>query len=107
MYPSSFEYFAPTKMKEALELLSKYGEEAKIMAGGQSLIPLLKLRIAAYSYVIDISRVEGLNKIQETGDFLEIVEKWNHRFLSDTKRRVQTFYSKRCRTPKSGSFVYT
>ena len=72
MHPSSFEYFAPTKMKEALELLSKYGEEAKIMAGGQSLIPLLKLRIAAYSYVIDISRVEGLNKIRETGDFLEI-----------------------------------
>lgn len=72
MHPSSFEYFAPTKMKEALELLSKYGEEAKIMAGGQSLIPLLKLRIAAYSYIIDISRVEGLNKIRETGDFLEI-----------------------------------
>ncbi len=72
MHPSSFEYFAPTKVEEALELLSKYGEEAKIMAGGQSLIPLLKLRIAAYSYVIDISRVEGLNKIRETGDFLEI-----------------------------------
>ena len=72
MHPSSFEYFAPTKMEEALELLSKYGEEAKIMAGGQSLIPLLKLRIAAYSYVIDISRVKGLNKIRETGDFLEI-----------------------------------
>ena len=72
MHPSSFEYFAPTKMEEALELLSKYGEEARIMAGGQSLIPLLKLRIAAYSYVIDISRVEGLNKIRETGDFLEI-----------------------------------
>ena len=72
MHPSSFEYFAPIKMEEALELLSKYGEEAKIMAGGQSLIPLLKLRIAAYSYVIDISRVKGLNKIRETGDFLEI-----------------------------------
>ena len=72
MHPSSFEYFAPTKVEEALELLSKYGEEAKIMAGGQSLIPLLKLRITAYSYVIDISRVEGLNKIRETGDFLEI-----------------------------------
>ena len=72
MHPSSFEYFAPTKVEEALELLSKYGEEAKIMAGGQSLIPLLKLRIATYSYVIDISRVKGLNKIRETGDFLEI-----------------------------------
>jgi carbon-monoxide dehydrogenase medium subunit len=72
MHPSSFEYFAPTKMEEALELLSKYGEDAKIMSGGQSLIPLLKLRIASFPYVIDISGVQGLNRITENKEFLEI-----------------------------------
>lgn len=72
MHPSSFEYFAPTKMEEALELLTKYGEDAKVMAGGQSLIPLLKLRLASFPYVIDISGIAGLNRIEEKGDYLEI-----------------------------------
>ncbi len=72
MHPSSFEYFAPTKVEEALELLSKYGGEAKVMAGGQSLIPLLKLRIASFPYVVDISGVEGMRGIREEGGYLKI-----------------------------------
>ena len=72
MHPSSFEYFAPTRMEEALSLLSKYGGEAKIMAGGQSLIPLLKLRIATFPYVVDISRIRGMDQIKEERGFLEI-----------------------------------
>lgn len=72
MHPSSFEYFAPKSMEEAIGLLTKFGEDAKIMAGGQSLIPLLKLRMASFPYVIDISRIEGLDYIEEKGKFLEI-----------------------------------
>ncbi len=72
MHPNSFEYFAPTKMEDALQLLTKYGDDAKIMAGGQSLIPLLKLRIASFPYVVDISRLKGLNQITEKGGYLEI-----------------------------------
>jgi carbon-monoxide dehydrogenase medium subunit len=72
MQPSSFEYFAPTGVEEALELLSKYKEDAKIMAGGQSLIPLLKLRIASFPYIIDISGLQGLSKISENGNYLEV-----------------------------------
>jgi len=72
VHPSSFEYFAPKSMEEAIGLLTKFGEDAKIMAGGQSLIPLLKLRMASFPYVIDISRIEGLDYIEEKGKFLEI-----------------------------------
>ncbi len=72
MHPSSFEYFAPARMEEALSLLSKHSGEAKIMAGGQSLIPLLKLRIASFPYVVDISRIEGMDQIKEERGFLEI-----------------------------------
>jgi len=72
VHPTSFEYFAPTKMEDALQLLSKYGDDAKVMAGGQSLIPLLKLRIASFPYVVDISGLKGLNQIVERGDYLEI-----------------------------------
>ncbi|TRM79773.1 molybdopterin dehydrogenase, partial [Sulfolobus sp. D5] len=45
MYPAEFDYFSPNDLKEALELLSKYGDDAKILAGGQSLIIAMKLRI--------------------------------------------------------------
>ena len=47
MYPASFEYHAPTSLDEALSVLERYGDEAKILAGGQSLIPMMKLRFAA------------------------------------------------------------
>jgi len=47
VYPAEFEYFSPRTVDEALELLVKYGEEAKILSGGQSLVPMMKLRIAS------------------------------------------------------------
>jgi carbon-monoxide dehydrogenase medium subunit len=61
MYPAPFEYFSPTDLKEALELLSRYGEEAKILAGGQSLIIAMKLRIISPKYVIDINNIPNLS----------------------------------------------
>lgn len=72
MFPSSFEYFAPTAIEEALSLLAEYGEDAKVLAGGQSLIPLMKLKFAAPGVIIDINRVAGLDGLAEEAGSLRI-----------------------------------
>ncbi len=72
MYPSAFEYLSPTSVEDALALLEKYGEDAKILAGGQSLLPIMKLRLAAFPYVVDISRIDGLKRIRESDDIVHI-----------------------------------
>jgi CO/xanthine dehydrogenase FAD-binding subunit len=60
MKPAAFEYFAPVDLTEALDLLAQYGDEAKILAGGQSLMPLMSMRLARPHVVIDINRVTDL-----------------------------------------------
>ena len=65
MYPTSFEYLAPKGIREAIELLTQYGEEAKVLAGGQSLVPMMKLRLARPTYLIDINRIPDLSYIRE------------------------------------------
>jgi aerobic carbon-monoxide dehydrogenase medium subunit len=58
--PSPFEYYAPTTVDECVALLAEHGEDAKLLAGGQSLVPLMNLRLAAPEVVIDLNRVAGL-----------------------------------------------
>jgi aerobic carbon-monoxide dehydrogenase medium subunit len=65
VYPPRFEYFAPTTMDEALSILERYGGEARVLAGGQSLIPLLKLRFAAPRALVDINRIAGFDYLAE------------------------------------------
>ncbi len=72
MIPTNFEYFAPATIEEALALLDKYGDECKILSGGQSLVPVLKLRLAAPAVVIDISRIAALKSIQVSADRISI-----------------------------------
>lgn len=72
MIPSNFEYFAPKSVPEALSLLSKYQEDAKILAGGHSLLPQMKLRLAAPRYVVDIGRIPGLAYIKEENGKISI-----------------------------------
>ncbi|MBJ7603752.1 MAG: xanthine dehydrogenase family protein subunit M [Candidatus Dormibacteraeota bacterium] len=72
MYPAKFEYFAPRTLAEALSLLEKYGDEGKVLAGGQSLIPLMKLRFAAPRALIDLNRIEGLDQLVEEAGALRI-----------------------------------
>lgn len=67
MIPGKFEYFAPTSLEEALRLLSAYPEDAKLLAGGQSLLSILKLRLANPAYLIDLGRIPGLSYIREAG----------------------------------------
>ena len=72
MIPRSFEYLAPRSLDEAVSLLQKSGPEAKILSGGQSLIPMMKLRLATPPFVIDINRIPNLNYISESDGFLKI-----------------------------------
>ena len=72
MIPPQFEYFAPETLDEAISLLDSYGPEASVLAGGQSLIPMMKLGLAAPSYVVDINRLPGLADIREDNGFLHI-----------------------------------
>jgi aerobic carbon-monoxide dehydrogenase medium subunit len=72
MIPSQFEYHRAKTIPEAVALLAQYGDDAKILSGGQSLIPMMKLRIARPAQLIDINQVPGLAYIKEDGGFLKI-----------------------------------
>jgi aerobic carbon-monoxide dehydrogenase medium subunit len=70
--PAPFEYARPSTVDEAVRALADAGEDAKVLAGGQSLIPLLRLRLAAPTVVVDIGSVDGLSGVREDGDALVI-----------------------------------
>src|SRR5215831_19765529 len=75
MIPPSFDYHVPKTLPEAVALLAKLGQngdEAKVLSGGQSLLPLLKLRLARPAHLVDIGRIPGLDYIKEEGGFLKI-----------------------------------
>ncbi len=72
MIPSRFDYHAPTTLDEAVRLLAGAGDEAKVLAGGQSLLPVLRLRLAAPEVVVDLGRVDELRGVREDGDTLVI-----------------------------------
>lgn len=72
MIPPKFEYFAPSSLSEALGLLRQHGSSAKILAGGQSLIPAMRFRLAQPEVLIDINRLEGLEYIKEDNGHLAI-----------------------------------
>src|SRR5688572_15739728 len=84
MYPRAFEYFSPSSLDGALTLLTRHGEEAKLLAGGQSLIPLMKLRMSGPRVVIDIKRVAGLSGIRETKDALIFGALTRHADIEDS-----------------------
>ena len=72
MIPAAFEYVRAGSVEEAIALLVEHGDEAKLVAGGHSLVPLMKLRLATPSVLIDIGRVPGLSYIEERGDEIAI-----------------------------------
>src|SRR6202048_3018296 len=72
MIPKSFEYFRPETVSEAIALLKEHGDSAKILSGGQSLIPMMRFRLARPEYVIDINRLLDLQYVKEEGGFLKI-----------------------------------
>jgi len=72
MYPAAFEYHTPTSVKDALGLLGKLGDDAKILAGGHSLIPMMKLRLAQPKHLVDLRKVPGLAGVKEDKGALAI-----------------------------------
>jgi carbon-monoxide dehydrogenase medium subunit len=72
MFPAAFDYRAPATLEEALGVLAERGDDAKIMAGGQSLIPLLKLRFSQPSLVVDIGRLPGLKDVKRDDGHVRI-----------------------------------
>jgi aerobic carbon-monoxide dehydrogenase medium subunit len=72
MIPQSFEYCRPETVSEAIALIHEHGDGAKILSGGQSLIPMMKIRLARPGYIIDINRLAGLQYVKEEGGFLKI-----------------------------------
>ena len=68
MIPAPFDYLAPTTVEEALAALAEHGDEAKILAGGQSLLPVLRMRLNAPEFVIDLGRIDSLRGIRDDGD---------------------------------------
>lgn len=84
MYPPSFELLVPKTLDEALELLAKYGEEAKVLAGGHSLIPLMKFRLARPRYVIYLGKIPGLSYIREEGGLIRIGAMTTHNQIEES-----------------------
>ena len=72
MIPASFDYVAPRTLPEAVAELVKHGQEAKVLAGGHSLIPLMKLRLSTPSFLVDIGRINNLNYIREEDGHIAI-----------------------------------
>jgi carbon-monoxide dehydrogenase medium subunit len=72
MKPASFEYHAPGSIDEAVKLLQRYDTDARVLAGGQSLIPMMNFRIAAPAAIVDLNRIPGLAYIKEDGSIVRI-----------------------------------
>ena len=72
MKPSSFSYHAPTRVEEATALLAEHGDGAKVLAGGQSLVPMLSLRLAAFEHLVDLNKVAGLSSIERSNGHLRV-----------------------------------
>ena len=70
MIPGSFDYFAPRSIAEAIELLSAHRDDVKVLSGGQSLLPLMKMRLSKPGYIVDIGKIPGLDGIVEEGNSL-------------------------------------
>jgi aerobic carbon-monoxide dehydrogenase medium subunit len=85
MFPAEFEYLTPTSLQEAATLLSARKGQAKVLAGGHSLIPLMKLRLVTPQYLIDISRIGELAYIHQEGDALAIGPMTTHHALETSE----------------------
>ncbi|MBV9201526.1 MAG: xanthine dehydrogenase family protein subunit M [Alphaproteobacteria bacterium] len=89
MKPVSFRYFAPRSVDEAIDLLAEHGEEGKILAGGQSLVPAMNFRLARPASLIDINRIDALDYVREDGGQLRIGALARHaRFETPVARGV-------------------
>ncbi len=85
MIPAKFEYVKVSSVSEAISLLDKHGDDAKLIAGGHSLIPAIKLRLNQPGVVIDIGKIPGLDKIAEEGDDIVIGANCTHHQIATSQ----------------------
>ena len=85
MIPHSFDYHAPETVDGVFDLIDKYGEASKLMAGGQSLLPMMKFRLVSPGHIIDLSRLRGLDGISETGSEIRIGALATHRNIEESR----------------------
>jgi len=85
MYPASFDYERPATVDEAVALLTQHGDDAKVLAGGHSLIPAMKLRLARPKVVVDIGRIANLSYIREAGNGIAIGAMTTHHEVASSK----------------------
>ena len=81
MKPAPFELHAPSELADALELLSQHGDDAKVLAGGQSLVPMLSLRLTRFDHLVDVNRVAALAGISRDDGWLRVGAMTRHRDL--------------------------
>src|SRR5436190_10999673 len=72
MKPASFEYHAPRTVDEAVNLLGELGDEAKVIAGGQSLVPMLALRLAVFGHLVDVGRIDEMRGVSRDNGTLAV-----------------------------------
>jgi aerobic carbon-monoxide dehydrogenase medium subunit len=84
MIPGFFDYYAPTTLSDAVQYLSAHKDDAKILSGGQSLLPLMKMRLSKPGYIVDIGRISGLDSITEEGNNLIIGALVTHAQIEDS-----------------------
>jgi CO/xanthine dehydrogenase FAD-binding subunit len=82
--PAAFDYFDPTSVDEALALLARFGADAKLLAGGQSLVPLMNFRLAQPKVLVDLGRVAGLSSIRQDGETLRIGAMTTHAEIEES-----------------------
>jgi len=85
MYPQKFDYFCPDTLEGVIELLTRYGEDARVLAGGQSLIPLMKLRLASPKYLIDLDKLQDLSGISEQRNEVSIGALTRHAEIEESE----------------------
>lgn len=85
MIPAAFDYAAPASVEEAVSLLQQHGDEAKLLAGGHSLLPLMKLRLALPSVLVDLGRIAGLSYIRDDGDHIAVGPMTTHYALQSSE----------------------
>ena len=91
MIPSTFDYSAPSTLEEAIALLNELGDEAKVLAGGHSLIPMMKLRFASPSHLVDINNIPGLSYVKDEGGVLKIGAMTRENELEESPIASETF----------------
>ena len=89
MKPPSFLYARPESLDEALELVAQYGDEAKVLAGGQSLVPLLNLRFAEPRVLIDLNRIGELSFVRRDNGSLRIGAMTRHRAVEQARQWLE------------------